>query len=1110
MTGVESSEVAVPSVSSAADAQSTEPAARRRGPSAVTVLSIASLGAAVAFLDATVVNIAFPNIEKSFPTEPITSLSWILNAYNIVFAAFLVAAGRFADLIGRRRMFIFGMALFTVASVLCSVAPSVGVLVAFRVIQALGSACLVPASLALVLNAFPPDRRSYGVTLLSAVAAAAAGLGPTLGGLLVSAANWRLVFLVNLPIGVIAVLLARRFLVESRAAGRRRMPDMLGAAIFAVAIAALVLAVVRGEDWGWEDPRIIASFAVAVVLGAVFVRRCRWHRSPIVDLKLFRSRTFSASNAATVMLAAGYYGYTLVEVLFLTGVWHYTVLQAGLALIPGPFVAAAASEPSGRLVERIGPRPVLVCGSILWGGAVIWFITQAGSTPAFFSVWLPGVVMLGAGAGAAFPNLSAVAVASAPGDSFATATAMNSVARQVGAALGVAVVVAIIGTPTLFGFEAAFKDAWKFCSAILIAAGFVCLLIGRLRSELAPSLGDAARVVLRRDTLRDAVAAPVRRARRAIVVDLAHHGPPRAESAAEFLAHAPVFAGLEPELLEALASKTSSIRVPAGSYLFHEGDPGDAMFVVRAGRLEVLDESSGTVIRQLGRGDGFGELAVLTASERSAAVRAARTSDVLAIAKADFEALLHDSPALSLGLTRALSEQLRDTRAPVDTRRPRPTTVALVALGDRIDLAKLASGLTRALSEYLSPVLLNGAEVAAPDRGAEPATIYGPLLDRAEGSHDLVLLQGGSTLAGKPWTEFCLQQADRILAVTSGGPVPARLGELPELRGCDLLCLDVAQGSGKLSGWADALDPVESHVVRRASFDQDLERAARRLSGNSLGVVLSGGGARAFAHIGAIEELLAAGLKIDRIAGVSMGAMIGALFALGLDPDEVDALCFEEWVQKRPLADYALPRHSLIRGDRMRAMLDRMFDGLLVEELPRSFISGYAELRSGRFKIARHGNLWEAVGYSMSLPILVPPVVRGRELYIDGSLVDNLPVKAMADLAEGPIVAVDVKATLKRPGEDPRPDGTALDIAGANGADPADAVARLPGLGETMMRVLLLGSANTSEAARRHADLVINPLTEGVGLLEFHQLDTAREAGRAAAREALEQVAGRL
>jgi len=321
----------------------------RRKPSPRTVLAIASLGAAVAFIDATIVNIAFPDIAHSFPGTSLSTLSWVLNAYNIVFAAFLMAAAGIADLLGRRRVFVFGLGLFTVGSLLCAIAPSAGALIAFRVLQALGAAFLVPSALALVLNAFPHTRRSHGVALLSAVGAAAAGLGPSLGGLLVSAANWRLVFLVNIPIGVAAALLARRRLAESRAPGRRRLPDLPGTLLFAIAIGALVLAVVKGQDWGWGSPRVIGCLAVALAFGAVVFRRCRRHRAPVLDLSLLRIRTVSVANAMMVIGAAGFYGYTLANVLFLTGVWGYSVLQAGLALTVGPAVAVVPRSRRRRL-----------------------------------------------------------------------------------------------------------------------------------------------------------------------------------------------------------------------------------------------------------------------------------------------------------------------------------------------------------------------------------------------------------------------------------------------------------------------------------------------------------------------------------------------------------------------------------------------------------------------------------------------------------------------------------------------------------------------------------------------------------------------------------------
>ena len=245
-------------------ATETPPEAKTRGRvPEKTVLLVASFGAFLAFLDATIVNVAFPNIRESFPDATISNLSWILNAYSIVFAAFLVVSGRLADLVGRRRTFTNGVLLFTVASVLCALAPSVQVLVAFRVVQALGAALLVPASLALVVEAFPTAKRSHAVGLWGAAAALAAGLGPPIGGALVEWGDWRWAFMVNLPFGLAALWAGRRLLVESRAPGRRRMPDLLGASVSALMLGALTLGIVKGGDWGWTSPATIACFVAA-------------------------------------------------------------------------------------------------------------------------------------------------------------------------------------------------------------------------------------------------------------------------------------------------------------------------------------------------------------------------------------------------------------------------------------------------------------------------------------------------------------------------------------------------------------------------------------------------------------------------------------------------------------------------------------------------------------------------------------------------------------------------------------------------------------------------------------------------------------------------------
>jgi EmrB/QacA subfamily drug resistance transporter len=473
----------------------------------------------MAFIDATVVNIAFPNIEHSFKGTPLSTLSWVLNAYNIVFAAFLLPAGMVADLIGRRRMLIIGVELFTFASLLCAIAPSPGLLIASRAIQAFGAACLVPAALALVLNAFPPHQRSHGVALLGAVGAASSGIGPTVGGLLIAASDWRLVFLINIPVGIAAVVLARRKLAESRTPGRRRMPDLVASLLFSIAVAALVLAVVKGQEWGWSSPPIIASFAIAVVLGAAIVWRCRWHRPPMIELSLLRNRTFSVANAATIVTGAGLYGYSLANVLFLTGVWHYSVLKAGLALTPGPLAAAAAAEVSSAVVQRTGHRPVLLVGGLIWGGGLVWLIERATVTPQYLSVFLPAVLLLGFGTGTFFSNLTGAAVASAPGQNYGRATGLNSVGRQVGAALGVALVVAIIGTPASLQALAAFQDAWTVGAICLFAGAIGSLFIGRVIADTPPSLSQATRYVMPRTTPGDDTVPQRPPSRRAVVLD---------------------------------------------------------------------------------------------------------------------------------------------------------------------------------------------------------------------------------------------------------------------------------------------------------------------------------------------------------------------------------------------------------------------------------------------------------------------------------------------------------------------------------------------------------------------------------------------------------------
>ncbi len=287
----------------------------RKPVAARTVLLIAALGVFMAFVDNTIVTIAFPDMLESFPDSDLSSLSWVFNIYNVALAALLIPAGRIADIAGRRRLFVAGIVLFTVASVLCAAAPTIGVLIAARGIQGAGAAILIPASLGLILHASPEERRTQAIAVWSATGALAAGIGPSIGGLLVELASWRLVFLINLPVGILVWQLARRHLVESRAPGRRAFPDLAGALLLAIAIGSLTLAIVQGDSWGWLDPRTLAALLVSVVAATLLARRSTRHPSPIVDVELLRSRSFAAANVLTVVGSAGFFALGLANVL---------------------------------------------------------------------------------------------------------------------------------------------------------------------------------------------------------------------------------------------------------------------------------------------------------------------------------------------------------------------------------------------------------------------------------------------------------------------------------------------------------------------------------------------------------------------------------------------------------------------------------------------------------------------------------------------------------------------------------------------------------------------------------------------------------------------------
>jgi EmrB/QacA subfamily drug resistance transporter len=447
---------------------------------------IVCVGVFMASLDLFIVNIAFPAIGSHFGGASLSSLSWILSGYAIVFAALLVPAGRWADAFGRKRVFLLGLGIFVFASAACALAPSVDLLVGARLVQAAGGALMLPTSLGLMLPEFAPHERHLAIGVWAATGGIAAAAGPPLGGLLVQA-DWRWVFLVNVPVGLIGLVLGLRTLAERREPGAKR-PDVLGAVALMIAIGSLVVAIVKGQEWGWSSPAIISLLVLTAVLLPAIWRRSEHQPAPIVDPAMLRVRSFGLAVGASVLFFGGFGAMLLAGVLFLTSVWHESVLTAGLMLFPGPAMATAFSIPSARLGARVGYRIPGVTGALLFALGSVWYITRTGDTPAYFRTYLPGMLISGAGVGLVIPTLTGAGASSLPPERFATGAAVLTMGRQIGAALGVAVLVAVLGTATRNAAD--FHSAWLITVAGGLAAGATLAALGpqvRRASEPPPS-----------------------------------------------------------------------------------------------------------------------------------------------------------------------------------------------------------------------------------------------------------------------------------------------------------------------------------------------------------------------------------------------------------------------------------------------------------------------------------------------------------------------------------------------------------------------------------------------------------------------------------------------
>lgn len=439
------------------------------------VLMCTSIGVALSAVDTTIVNVARDTIARELHGSDGT-VSWVLSGYSIVFAAVLLTSGRLADRYGRKRIYMIGLTTFIVSSAACGFAWHLNVLIAGRAVQAVGAALLTPSALALVLPEYPMERRSSALAVWGMVASTSAAIGPPLGSLLVDTWGWRYAFFINIPMGVTGWVLGYRLLHEHKDPKAQGLPDIVSILCGVGAVGVIALAFTESNKWGFIGPRALIAYAVAAVLIPVFVWRCTVARLPVLDLKLLRSRSFSAANVAGVLFSIPFYGSLVADLSFLQRQWKYSVLGAGLAASISPVFSFLVSRPTGRLCDQFGHRKVVVPGALILALSVF---LRAGFMTADAAYWTRFAIpsaLTGAGLGILIPSIQSGAVKYLQVDRMAMGSAFYTTVRQLGAALGVALTVAMLqrsGHSALANFRA----SWTLHGIVAVAVA-VAMIVG--------------------------------------------------------------------------------------------------------------------------------------------------------------------------------------------------------------------------------------------------------------------------------------------------------------------------------------------------------------------------------------------------------------------------------------------------------------------------------------------------------------------------------------------------------------------------------------------------------------------------------------------------------
>jgi predicted acylesterase/phospholipase RssA/CRP-like cAMP-binding protein len=578
--------------------------------------------------------------------------------------------------------------------------------------------------------------------------------------------------------------------------------------------------------------------------------------------------------------------------------------------------------------------------------------------------------------------------------------------------------------------------------------------------------------------------------------------------AAALLASSPLFDGLSALFIERLEPELESVRLPGGATLFREGDRGDCFYIVVNGRLRVTTvglDGRDRVVNDVGRGEVVGDMAMLTGEPRSATVRAIRDTELLRCSRAGFDRLIEHQPEilreLAGQIVRRLERAIHDVRASKAI-----ATVAVVPAGAGAARSGFSAQLTGALAGYgktkrLDPVevdrALGAGTAQSPCDEAGPSRLVAWLTEQ-ELHNEIVVYEAEP--APSNWNSRCLRQADRVLIAATVGetPVASLVSQAARMQAgeparCELVLVHAADciRPSATAEWLESWPLGAHHHVRRDSA-ADHRRLARALTGRSVGVVLGGGGARGFAHIGVLRALDEAGIPVDHIGGASMGALIAAQRALGWDHDAMLRRNREAWVHARPLSDYTVPVVSLIRGRKVLAMLEAMFGTTPIEDLWLPYFCVSSNLTRAEVAVHRHGPLARWVAASMSVPGIGPPLSEKGDLFVDGGVLNNLPADVMRTLCAGPLIAVDVSPRVDPSLQQPR---HVLNEWLWRLINPMADRATVPNILNILLRTASLGIVHTADVVRQQVDLYINPPVEEFGMFDWKAIDRLVEIG---------------